>query len=154
MSKPIELPTQSHPNLVNGDSHAVAGRWVSALESWYQAAVEDSALEPAVSRRVDWFLAHTGHRARNMEGATGWLALLSLAAALMATVFVLIPDAPGSTASNIWATGAWTMIVISTVSAVVAARVPATTSLQDMVRRAEAIARNLDSSTKGHETTT
>lgn len=154
MSRSFDLPHNTHPLLVSGDTHASAGHWVPAIEAWYQAARSDDTLQDAVTRRLDWFLTESGQPARETAGSTLRLVSISFAAALIATVFVLIPDDPGSTASNILASAAWILIVISTVTAIKAARAPTTASLQQLKQRAEVIARTLDitDASEGHET--
>lgn len=154
MSRSFDLPQDTHPLLVSGDTHAIAGRWVPAIEAWYQAARSDDTLQDAVTRRLDWFLTESGQPARETAGNRLRLVSISFAAALIATVFVLIPNDPGSTASNISASAAWVLIVISTVTAVKAARGPATASLQQLKQKAEVTARSLDTTdaSEGHET--
>lgn len=157
MSRPFDLPPDTHPLLTSGDTHAIAGRWVPALEAWYQAAKSDDTLQAAVTRRLDWFLAESGQPVQETTGATLRLVSISFTAAVLATVFVLIPNDPGSTTSNIWASAAWILIVGSAVTAIVAARGRTRASLHQMMQRAEVIARTMDINdvkVEGHETHT
>lgn len=48
--------------------------------------------------------------------------LLCLATALTASALVLLPDTPGSTTSNLVAIGAWIIIAVSVVAAIVASK--------------------------------
>lgn len=152
MSEPTVTSTDKSRALQSGDEHAAAGRWVSALSAWSQVLVREPALELEVEQRVSWFLTHSG-RAATSRNADVWpLAMVSLGTALFATAFVLIPDAPGSTESDLWAGAAWVMIAISIVTALFAARGSGEPSLTEKLKRAQRVATRLEQQDQGYET--
>lgn len=112
------------PELLQGDLAAGEGRWHDAIDQWELAGQLTPELEPAIEARLGWYLSHRpGARAgRQSFRSTMHLMLLCLATALMASVLVLLPDTPGSTSSNLVAIGAWIIIAVSVVAAIVASR--------------------------------
>jgi len=115
-------PPQMEPKLTSGDLAAGEDRWSDAIDSWEHAVRTKPELEPAVGARLNWYLAHkhgSSHESGPLRNSVH-LMLWSLAAALIAGALVLIPDTPGSVLSNLFAVGAWIMIVLSAVMAVIA----------------------------------
>lgn len=112
------------------------------MHAWQQAA-EVSPHE--VRARVAWFLAHTNQANPKQRLGRVPVVVASFAAALLATVFVLVPEDPGSRYSNIWAAAAWSMIAVSVILTLTAARMPFVEDLNSMMRRAMNLAEALDS---------
>lgn len=108
--------------LADGDDAAAHGRWRDAVENWERSASVQPELEPDIAARVNWFLVQQTEPRKSMPTVVLKIAGVSLVAALLATVLMQLPDDPGSARSNFLATGAWLLVVVSVVSAIVASR--------------------------------
>ncbi|HYH11768.1 MAG TPA: hypothetical protein VD789_05365 [Thermomicrobiales bacterium] len=153
MSSPDSISERTAIAITNGDSLARAGDWVRALQAWNEAAIENISLQPAVERRLVWFLRATGQHEPARPVGTRMLVLMMLATALAATSFVLVAGEPGTTSANIWAVASWIMIAISTVCAVAGARAPRRESFDALMARARSTANRLvDDTTRNGRT--
>jgi len=133
-----------------GDSLAEAGDWAGAVQAWNAAVSSNAGLQPAVERRISWFLEETGHRHGRSASVNRWLVLGTVIGAVLATVIVVFAGEPGTSAANLWALAAWLLIVVSTVAAILAARRPGAEPYHVRVARARLVANGLDANRPGN----
>jgi hypothetical protein len=149
MSDSATTSDNTEPNLRAGDALAEAGDWPAAIEAWSTALKASPGSRDPVQQRLTWFLGEAQPR-WNRHSRTLLLVATATLSAILATVFVLIPDDPGARSANMWAIAAWIMIAVATVLVILAARGADNDSPERLLKDARNAARKLDSEGNGH----
>lgn len=129
--------------LSTADALAEAGHWLAAIEAWQGAAAEHPSLQPAVERRLEWFLSESGYSPRSWRRTLPPV-LAFLAMTTLGTSFLMFAGEPGSTGANLWAAATWVAIVVAMVAALVGARRSHGATLGDLVSSAMRAAERIE----------